>query len=429
MTEIHRLCTLLLILFAFLLSGCGPKQLPGWGDSRPATTAPAAATGPAAQSAPAINPYPAQASGMTPPPPATAMPAAKVAILLPLSGQHAAIGQAMLQSAQLALFDLGFDSLELMPLDTKGSPDGAVQAASAALNNGAQLILGPLFAEEVKAVKGVTAPRNINVIAFSTDWSIAGGNTYLMGFMPFSQIERITQYAAAKGIRSAGIIAPQDTYGETATRLFEQKSAQSGIAITERFRFPPNSQDLTNRLKDFTHYDPAQDPHQDGGRPQVPYQAVFMPVGGSQGEMLATSLSYYGLRPDVVQKLGTGLWDDPRIAVQPQMQGAWFAAPSPRNRRMFEDKYRRAYGQTPPRLASLAYDAAALSIVLAKTGLQRNGRPSYDRPALTNPNGFAGMDGIFRFRANNLVERGLSVIEIRNRNFVEIDPAPRTFQQ
>ena len=331
----------------------------------------------------------------------------------------------MLQAAQLALFDLNEKNFELMPRDTKGTAQGAAQAASSAINEGAQLILGPLFADAVRSVKGVAASRNVNVIAFSTDWTLAGGNAFLMGFMPFSQVERITKYAAAKGIRSAGIVAPQDKYGNIATTSFESAARKSGLNITQRFRFNAAKRNLTPLLKNFTNFEArGQNP-----AAPLPWQAVFMPVGGQQADAIGGSLSYYGATRDKVKKLGTGLWDDPRVAGLPHMQGAWFAAPSPKSRANFERKYQSTYGTQPPRLATLAYDAAALAIVLNRMGLKSKGAPSYDRNSITNPNGFSGIDGIFRFGKNGIVQRGLAVLEIRQRRVVEIDPAPRTFQK
>jgi len=384
------------------------------------------------------------------------IPTAKVAILLPLSGPNAPIGQSMLQAAQLALFDMGYANFELITKDTKGTPQGASAAASSAISEGAQLILGPLLSSSVSAAKNVTARRNVNMIAFTTDWAHAGGNTFVMGFVPFAQVQRITNYVAREGYETAAIMAPNDKYGNTVSRVFEQNAQNNGLRITERFRFSPQNKNLTNDLKPHTNYDARKNTlnatiaqleaqlKTSPDDPQVreeleklkrmdtygkpPFQAVFMPVTGTQLELLATGLSYYGLHDNQVRRIGTGLWDDPKVARMEHMNGAWFAAPSPRLRQGFESRYQDTYGQRPPRLASLAYDGTALAAVLARTGYQRSGKPAFDRAALTNPNGFNGMDGIFRFNPNGLVERGLAVLEIRNGEIREIDPAPKTFQ-
>jgi ABC-type branched-subunit amino acid transport system substrate-binding protein len=312
----------------------------------------------------------------------------KVAILLPLSGPNSAVGQSMLQAAQLAVFDMGYDNFELMPQDTLGTASGASSAAIAAVNGGAQLILGPLFAEEVRAVKAATASKNINVIAFSTDWTLAGGNTYIMGFLPFGQVERIVDYAASKGLKRAAVASGADEYGTTVSRTFESEAADRGITITRALS------------------DPAG------------YDSVFIPAGGKD---LAAILPR--VTNTTAQKLGTGLWDDARVAAMPQMNGAWFAAPAPSTRASFESRYQSTYGAKPVRIASMAYDATALSMALS-----RNGAGGFTAAAMTSSNGFAGVDGIIRFDSRNLVERGMAVLAVQNGRIVEIDPAPKSFR-
>lgn len=340
------------------------------------------------------------------------LPPVKVAILLPLSGPQANVGQAMLQSAQLALFDIGYNNFELIPRDTAGTTSGAKNAANAAINDGAQIILGPLFANSVRAVKSVAQPRGINVIAFSTDWTLADSSTYIMGFMPATQVNRVTQYATQSGYKNFAVIAPNDKYGNLVTSQFEKQARASGASINNMIRFKPGDPDVINEIAKLK-----------GGN----FQAVFMPVGGSQTEMISSALSYNKLMPNQIKRIGTGLWDDPRIADQANMQGAWFAAPSPNARRSFESKYVSTYGQKPPRLATLAYDATALTATLAKNGFDKNGVPAFNSMAITNEVGFAGVDGVFRFNSNGLIERALAVLEIRNGQIIEVSPAANGF--
>ncbi len=313
----------------------------------------------------------------------------KVAILLPLSGKNGAVGQSMLQAAQLAVFDMGYDNFELMSLDTGGTANGASAAATKAVTDGAQLILGPLFAEEVRAVKSVTSMRNINVIAFSTDWTLAGGNTYIMGFLPFGQVERIASFAADMGLKKVAVAAPADQYGTTVSQRFESEAFERGITITRA-------------LSDV------------GG-----YDSVFIPAGGTQLSSILQRVANNNAR-----KLGTGLWDDERVAAMPQMNGAWFAAPSPTARTSFESRYQSTFGSKPVRIATLAYDASALAQALSKNG---GGASAFTAANLTNPNGFAGIDGILRFNKSNLVERGMAVLEVKGGRAVEIAPAPSSF--
>lgn len=378
MSLFHRFCAVIpLFLLVFALSGCVNTQ------STSGTWTPnSRSEAPQGQA----STYGNQPAGMPPVGQVQQQPSIKVAILLPLSGQNAAVGQSMLQAAQLAVFDVGSENFELISKDTAGTPAGASAAATAAINEGAQVILGPLFAEEVKAVKSATAGRGINVLAFSTDWTLAGGNTYIMGFLPFGQVDRIAHYAAAHGMRKTAIASPADQYGNMVSQQFRAEASRRGLIIAPA-------------LSDAASYD-----------------SVFIPAAGQSLSGMIARVANKNAK-----KLGTGLWDDARIAADPAMNGAWFAAPSPRARMDFESSYRNTYGSNPVRIATLAYDATALAAALSKSG------GGFTAQALTNPNGFAGVDGILRFRNDNMIERGMAVLEIRAGQVIEIDPAPSTF--
>lgn len=381
MSLFHRFCAFIpLFLTLGLLAGCSAGGMPDpWvssGSARTSDPAPSSVYGTPSSTSPALSSLPSVQGQQT----------VKVAILLPLTGQHAAIGQSMLQAAQLAVFDVGYDNFELVSKDTGGTPQGAASAANAAITEGATLILGPLFAEEVRAVGPIARGRNVNVLGFSTDWTLAGGNVYLMGFTPFNQVERIAQYAAKTGLTRMAVAAPADQYGLTVSRGFETEAARNGITIAPALSNPSS------------------------------YDAVFIPAGSKELPSVLPRISNTSAK-----KLGTGLWDDPQVTANPSMNGALFAAPAPSARRGFEGRYQSTYGVAPMRIASIAYDASALAAAFAK-----NGTP-YDASALGNPAGFAGIDGVMRFNNKNLMERGMAVLEIRNGQIVEIDPAPRSF--
>jgi len=313
----------------------------------------------------------------------------KVALLLPLSGPHAAIGQSMAQAAQLALFDVNDDRFVLLSKDTGGTADGAVKAAREAVADGAGIILGPLFADEVRAIRAANAAGPLNVLAFSTDWTLAGGSIFLMGFTPFDQVERLIAYAAQNTLSPAAIAATPDAYGLAASRAFEDLAVQNGISIARVLSNPSS------------------------------YRSVFLPAGGSA---LTATLPRIA-NPQAV-KLGTGLWDDPAVISNPAMNGAIFAAPSPAARGVFEQRYRQTYGQAPVRIASLAYDATALAAAL---GLQDGVTTPFSKDRLTSPNGFSGIDGIMRFRADGRMERGMAILKIQGGRLTEIAPAPAAF--
>jgi hypothetical protein len=160
---------------------------------------------------------------------------------------------------------------------------------------------------------------------------------------------------------------------------------------------------------------------------QIPdFQAVLLPEGGTNLRGLAPLLPYFDVDPRVVKFLGTGLWDDRDVGREPTLVGGWFAAPPPDARAAFAERFNASFGRNPPRIASLGYDAVGLAAVLARSG-RVEGRFSED--ALTNPNGFTGIDGIFRFMPDGSTERGLAVIEVKQDGFEVISPAPSTFQR
>jgi hypothetical protein len=154
------------------------------------------------------------------------------------------------------------------------------------------------------------------------------------------------------------------------------------------------------------------------------YDALFLAEGDGRLKALAPQLPYFNIDPGQVKLLGTGLWDEPGLGVEPALDGGWYAAPSPAARAAFEQHYREVYKTAPPRLATLGYDATALAAILARAPQGAN----FSDATLTNPNGFAGVDGIFRLRPDGLVQRGLSVLEVHRGAGTIIDPAPESFQ-
>ncbi len=334
-----------------------------------------------------------------------------MALLLPLSGANAALGGAMLDAAQMALYDVADDTLELMPLDTQGSPQAAAAAAQGALAGGAKLIIGPLIAAEVAAVKPVARAGGVPVLAFSTSTQLAGDGTYLIGFLPREEIERVTAFAHAKGAGHFAALAPRTPYGEIAVDALRKAVAAQAAALDRVDFYDATVADPTPAAKAFAAAAQGAD-------------AVLLPEGGARLKALAPLLAYYNIDPDKVHFLGTGLWDEPGIGGETALDGGWYAAPPPAARADFEKRFRDLYRHPPPRLATLAYDATALAAVLAH-GAEG---PHFSAAALTNPSGFAGIDGIFRLRADGLVQRGLAVLEVRRDGNAVIDPAPETFQ-
>jgi ABC-type branched-subunit amino acid transport system substrate-binding protein len=330
----------------------------------------------------------------------------RAAILLPLSGRNAALGEAMLNAAQQAVFDAAGSSFELQPRDTAG---GASEAANAAIAAGAQIIIGPLFATDIPAVKLVALNGGLQMLPLSTDTSLAEPGVYVMGLAPGAQVERVVAYASAHGVHRFAALLPATPYGSLVGQVFATAVAQQGGTVVVYENFDPSAHDIEARAKTLA----AQ---------RGSIDALFLPESGSELKDIADQLAAAGFDAAHTHILGTGLWDVPDVGHQsPLLVGGWYAAPDPAARRLFVTSYKAAYGQEPPRLATLAYDATALAAVLAKHG------GHYDDIAMTNPNGFAGLDGIFRLLPSGEVERALAVNEVTQDGAKLVDPAPTTF--
>ncbi len=370
-------------------------------------------------------------------------PKVKVAVLLPITGKASDLGKAMSNAAQLALFDIAGSNITMITRDTKGTAVGARIAAKEALDQGAQIILGPLFSHSVKAVAPLARAKNINVIAFSTDWSITGQNVFTMGFLPFSQVTRVVDYALRHNRTKIGIMVPQTPYGTAVYGTLQNALSAQGLRPTKVAHFVPGAASSNAVIRQFAEYDQRRgmvnleeevDPDapiqvEDIKTPMAPtsYDTILLPLGGSSLASTAALLTHYGVDTDQVKLIGTGLWDDRASVSERALLGGWYAAPDPRQREAFMEKYYQTFSVEPPRLASLAYDATALAAVLAYTGIQRGGAPAFDRASITSPHGFSGIDGIFRFRQDGLVERGLAVLEVQRGDPRVLDPAPTRF--
>jgi len=381
------------------------------------------------------------------PGPAVAQGAPRVALLLPLSGNYAALGTSMNRAAEMALFDVAGKDFTLMPLDTGGTPEGAQRAAAKAIADGAQLILGPLFATEVTAIRDQARSAHVNVVAFSTDASVAGNGVYLMGFLPRQQVERVVNYAISQGIKRFAVLAPESPYGQAVAADLQQIASAGGAQVTKSAFYGGGEQDITKTIRDFADYDrrhaaalalraPYEGKTDAESKRQmarlkkidtvgdVDYDAVLIPEGGLRLILVGSLLPFFDVDPDKVHFLGTGQWDDPTVWREPTLRGSWFAAAPPSARAKFIGRYKDAYNETPPRIATLAYDAVALAAVLARN----QSGPDFTAGALTTPNGFVGLDGIFRFRNEGLIERGLAVLEVEPREPKVVSPSPDSFE-
>ncbi|HEX3862880.1 MAG TPA: penicillin-binding protein activator [Stellaceae bacterium] len=362
-----------------------------------------------------------------PPGPQAGSGVVKVALLVPLSGPNAELGKSMLEAAQLALFTVGGDRLTLVPRDTAG---GAANAARSAIAEGAQLILGPLLAAEVESVKPIVRDARINMIAFSTATQLAGGNAFLMGFLPRQEVVREVAVAHDKGMNRFAALAPNSQYGHLMTDALRDAANAAGGSV-DKIEYLDQRGDAGAAIQRLLGSAAPSSSAAAGAAtapPPVPsanasFDALLLPEGGAQLKQIAQQLTTAGLDTKRVRLLGSGLWDDSSIAGEPALYGGWFAASPPDQRREFDSRFQSTYGHPAPRLASLAFDAAALAGVLAKNG----GPDPFSQDAILNPAGFTGVDGLFRFTRDGLVQRGLAVLEVGPGGNSVISPAPQNF--
>jgi ABC-type branched-subunit amino acid transport system substrate-binding protein len=334
----------------------------------------------------------------------------KAALILPLTGSASAVAQSMRNAAELALSEFPEPNVQLLIKDDAGSASGAQQAAQQAIEEGAEIILGPVFAQSVPQAANVARQRGLPVIAFSTDSSVAGRGVYLLSFLPESDVNRIVDYAVSTGKRSFAALVPQSAYGNVAEAAFTQAVARRGARIVALQRYADPSQ-LQGPAANIAQALPGAD-------------ALFLPDDGSGAVPAAVAaLTAAGANLRRVQLLGTGQWDNPSIYQTQALQGGLFAAPDPAGFRSFSTRYRTKYGQDPVRAATLSYDAVALVAALVKT----QGPARFSQETLTNPSGFTGTEGLFRFRSDGTNERGLAVLRVGQGGPQVASPAPKSF--
>ena len=335
----------------------------------------------------------------------------KVALLLPLSagGSLGSLARAMKNSAEMAMIDAGNPDITLVVKNTAGTPAGARMAAQAALEEGAGLILGPLLAGNVREVGAQARARRVPVIAFSSRAEVAGNGVYLMSFLPSSEVDNVIRHAAKTGKTRLAALIPATDYGRVTGAAMDRAARKYGVSIVAREQYVRTRLGLRA---------PAQRIGQTIAAGQA--DALFFPEGPKLLAAGGRVLSAAGVLPQSVQLLGTGLWDTPKIRTVSFAHGGWYAGVDPRLVQHFANKYRQTYGKTPPRLASLAYDATSLAIALKRHG-------GFNDAAITNPEGFQGMNGLFRFRRNGIIERGLAILRVTPTGPQVVAPAPARF--
>ena len=331
-------------------------------------------------------------------------------MILPLSaaGNAGVAAQSMKNAAEMALAEFQNPNIQLLIKDDAGNPQGAQPGTQQALDEGAEIILGPLFALSVPATAQLARARGVSVIAFSTDSSVAGRGVYLLSFLPESDVNRIVEYSASIGkaiLRGA------------AARQCLWQCGGGGVQAGGGPQGRPH-----RRVREIRRR-PRRPRRAPWRRRSAPADALFIADDGDSVVAVADALTAAGANLRNIQLLGTGLWDNPRVFASPALQGGLYAAPDPAGFRSFSGRYRTKFGAEPVRTATLAYDAVALVAALART----QGPQRFSPEVLTNPSGFAGIDGLFRFRADGTNERGLAVMRVASGGSTPVAGSPKSF--
>ena len=329
----------------------------------------------------------------------------RVALLVPLTGGNAGVGTSISNATQLALLDTNTTTVRVTTYDTA---PGAAAAARRAIEEGAQLILGPLLAEDARAVGPIARAAGVPVLSFSNDAGVAGQGTYVMGYTPAQSVERVVSFARSRGVTSFAGLVPNGLYGERASTSFLRSVEAGGgqvVSLQTFARTPGAVNAAAARLA-----------------AKGPYGAILIADGGATAAVAAPLVKRNSPGARV---LGTELWNtEGGIAARPQLAGAWFASVSDGLYRQFATKYRQRYGAGPYRLASLGYDSVLLTVRIARdwpVGAR------FPEARLRDAGGFSGLDGPLRFGRDGVAERALEVQEIRGGQTVVVSPAPSGF--
>lgn len=338
----------------------------------------------------------------------------RVALLVPKSrtGFAGIAAENFRNAADLALREFGQDVVQIVVKDTQGTPEGAAAAAQQAISEGAELILGPLFSTSVTAVAGVARPAGVPIVSFTTTSSVGQRGVYTFGIAPEAGVKRVASYAGSRGSRTFAALIPNNALGTITEGALRQSVSAFGGQLVTAERYTDGTDAATKAATIASLITSGQ------------VDTVFIPGSGDVAPSLVQAIQNSGIQPGQVRFIGSGQWDDPRIFRDARLAGSFYPAPNRDNYLKFASRYNTTYGKPPVRLASLAYDAASLTIVLTR----QFGDSRFSEQRLTSASGYKGVvDGIFRLNINGSVDHSLAVYEVTESGPRIADPAPAGF--
>jgi len=352
-------------------------------------------------------------------------PSIKVALLVPLSRESAAIGKSMADAASLALYDTYLNApsdqiraqIMLIPKDTGNTPAENVAAAKQAIAQGASFVIGPLFSQSVSIIAPVLKEQNIGMLSFSNNKAVAAANVYTFGFMPEQQVARVAEFAYLNKYQRVAMLAPNDAYGEKVRDTLAEIYLKNGGIIAPAELYAPSATNIEAAVSRIASvYNNMPEDRR--------FQAIFVADGGNQMRIIVKALNKYHIDLKKIKLISAGLPNDEEMLKIPELQGAWFPSSPINSYFAFERRFTKTYGYKPARLASLAYDATA---IIAKIAMKGEG---VNASALTNASGFLDTaNGLVRLNADGKSDRKLAIVEVTAQGLKVIDAAPSSFSE
>jgi ABC-type branched-subunit amino acid transport system substrate-binding protein len=359
-----------------------------------------------------------------------------VAMLIPLSGAQGKLGESLWNAAQMALFDSQESYLNLIPIDTKGSDEGAIMAAEKAIRNGVDIIIGPLNASASRAIAPLVNNANITVISLSNDSDIASDNIFPMGFDPHAQLYALFHYAKQQGKNNIVIFAPDNDYGKLVVNYANSYANDtSNIRITGHILYNVDStdfnpyiaelltKDIYNKLSAAVNLEKTGDSDGVTAKEKLPFNSVLIAALHSKNlRTIAAQLDYLNIAPPDTQLMGLQTWESfSNLHQEPSLQRAWFVSNFTPHLTAFTKRFRENFNKNPFRITSIAYDAVATLNALKAGGYDLS------QSTLTTDRGFTGVDGIFRFLKTGYVQRAYSIRQITAGGYITLQDAPQKF--
>ena len=343
----------------------------------------------------------------------------RAGVALPFGHPNANVrkqAEGMLASIELALFDHAGEDFVIIPEDTRGAVDRTSEIAESFRQKEIDMVFGPLFGANVPVMREGLSGTGAPIIAFSNDSTVAGGGAWLGSVAPEEEVRAIARYAASRGYTSFAYFGPNSELGQKVQRTLEFEAMQAGGRMITSAFYLSTTINPDTEARSFAQT--VMNAAKRGER-----VAVLVPERGNRLRRIAPLLAYEGVDTRVIKLIGLGTWDDPNIWREPSLNGAWFPSAPAFEMQDFETRYQRQYGQAPTSLGAVAYDAAALSMALSQDG-------ELSPSELLSEDGFAGLNGLFRFKFDGLAERALAIYEIdpnSETGITEVQPVPESF--